>query len=91
MTFKVHLSPHAAREFKKLDPQTKEKIRHTIDSLRQNPVSGSSIKRLKGMLREYHRYRIGDYRIVYTVSQKTHEVFIDYIQHRKDVYREIQH
>ena len=91
MTFEVHLSPHAVREFKKLDPQTKEKIRHAIDSLRQSPTSGPSVKRLKGMLREYYRYRLGDYRIVYAVSPKTHQVFIDYIQHRKDVYREMQH
>jgi mRNA interferase RelE/StbE len=91
VTFEIRLSPQPIRSFKKLDPDTKERIRHAIDALRHTPSSGPSVKRLKGLLRDYYRYRVGDYRIIYTVSQKTHQVFVDYIQHRKDVYRDIKH
>ena len=88
MSYKVVLSPHAVREYKKLTPAIQPQIQEGIDSLVKNPVSGSKIKRLKGRLREYCRYRSGDYRILYSVNQKEHVVFVDYIQHRKDVYRE---
>ena len=90
MSYKATLSSHAAREYKKLNLTVRPQIQEGIDALTQNPISGSKIKRLKGRLREYYRYRAGDYRIVYVVNQKEHVVFIDYIQHRKDVYREAE-
>ncbi len=88
MSYKVVLSPHAIREYKKLNPTIQPQIQEGIGSLAKNPISGSKIKRLKGRLREYYRYRAGDYRIVYAVSQTERVIFVDYIQHRKDVYRE---
>ena len=90
MSYKVLLSPHAIREYKKLNPAIQPQIQEGIDSLSKNPIQGAKIKRLKGRLREYYRYRSGDYRIVYTVNQKEHVIFVDYIQHRKDVYREAE-
>ena len=89
MTYKVVLSPHAARDYKKLNPSLKPKIQAAIDSLQHQPLSGPKIKRLKGRLREYYRYRMDDYRIVYTLAEDR-IVYIDYIQHRKDVYRNIE-
>ena len=86
MSYKVLLSPHAIREYKKLNPAIQSQIQEGIDSLAKNPIRGAKIKRLKGRLRDYYRYRTGDYRIVYAVSQKERIVFIDYAQHRKDVY-----
>lgn len=87
MTYSVRLSPHAARDYKKLDPAIRPGIHTAIDSLQHQPLTGPKIKRLKGRLHDYYRYRIGDYRIVYAVSQRERVVFIDYIQPRKDVYR----
>ncbi|MDP3703967.1 MAG: type II toxin-antitoxin system RelE/ParE family toxin [Candidatus Omnitrophota bacterium] len=88
MTYKVLLSPHAARDYKKLDPAIRPAIQTAIGSLQHHPLTGPKIKPLKGRLREYYRYRVGDYRIVYAVSLTERVVSIDYIQHRKDIYRE---
>ena len=91
MTSKVFLSPHAARDYKKLDPAIRVPFQAAIDELRTRPLAGPKIKRLKGRLHDYYRYRVGDYRIVYTVSHhQEHVVYVDYIQHRKDVYRGIE-
>ena len=87
MTYSVRLSPHAARDYKKLDPAVRLQIQAAIDTLRSLPLTGPKIKRLHGRLRAYHRYRVGDYRIVYTVVPSERIVYIDYLQHRKDVYR----
>ena len=87
MAYDVRLSPHAARAYQKLDGATKAQIQPAIDALRRHPLAGPKIKRLKGRLRAYYRYRAGDHRIVYTIGQHEHVVYVDYIQHRKDVYR----
>ena len=42
-------------------------------------------KKLRGSI--YYRLRSGDYRIIYAVNEKQHEVKILDIAHRKDVYR----
>jgi mRNA interferase RelE/StbE len=89
VTYKVQLSPHAVRQYKKLGPSVKSAIQGGLDALQDHPLAGSRIKRLKGRLHEYYRYRVGDYRIVYVVAQHEHVVCVDYLQHRKDVYRDI--
>ena len=84
--FKVLVSPHAAREYEKLPSGVKPRVQAALDALKHNPLSGSKVKRLKGRLREYHRYRVDDYRVIYTTSQKERVVWVDCIQPRKDAY-----
>jgi mRNA interferase RelE/StbE len=55
--------------------------------LRENPLFGPNIKRLKGEYKEIYRYRIGDYRLFYKVSEETVIVFIIDIENRKDAYK----
>jgi len=87
VTYKVQLSSHAVREYRKIDPSVRGSVQSGLDVLQHNPLSGPKIKQLKGRLHDYYRYRVGDYRIVYAVDHKAHAVFVDTIQHRKDVYR----
>ena len=55
--------------------------------LRENPYFGSNIKKLKGEYKELYRYRIGDYRLFYKVSEETVIIFIIDIENRKDAYK----
>jgi mRNA interferase RelE/StbE len=55
--------------------------------LRDNPFFGSNIKKLKGEYKEIYRYRIGDYRLFYKVSEETVIVFILDIESRKNAYK----
>ena len=87
MTYKVQLSSHAVREYKKIDSSARPYLQAALDALQHNPPAGLKIKRLKGRLHSYHRYRVGDYRIVYSVDLRQRIVHVDYIQHRRDVYR----
>lgn len=90
MTYRVQLSPHAVREYKKLDAVVKPDIAAALDALQHQPLAGLKIKRLKGRLRDYYRYRVGDYRIAYVVDTKARTVFVDYIQHRGEIYRHME-
>lgn len=87
MTYKVELSPHALREYQRLDASIRPDVQAGLDALQQNPLTGPKIRRLKGRLHAYHRYRAGAYRIVYAADPRERKVYVDYIQHRKDVYR----
>jgi mRNA interferase RelE/StbE len=42
---------------------------------------------LKGNLKGLHRYRIGDYRVIYGIDQEEKKVIILKINHRKKVYK----
>ena len=55
--------------------------------LRENPYFGSNIKKLKGNYKDLYRFRIGDYRLFYKISEDTVIVFIVDIEARKDTYR----
>ncbi len=55
--------------------------------LRQNPFFGPNIKRLKGNYSDFFRYRVGQYRLFYKVSQETITIFTISIEQRKNAYR----
>ena len=55
--------------------------------LRSNPSYGPNIKRLRGELSAVFRYRIGDYRLFYSIDAQRDTVFVLDPVHRKDAYR----
>ena len=55
--------------------------------LRENPYFGSTIKKLKGNYKDLYRFRIGDYRLFYKISEETVIIFIVDIEARKDAYK----
>ena len=86
MVYKVQFSPHAIREYKKLEPSVKTEIQKAVSILERQPFAGPDIKKLKGRLRAYYRYRIKDYRMVYFIEKSAHFIFVETIQMRKDAY-----
>lgn len=71
------------QKYKNLYTKIKE---YVYPLLRSNPYFGPNIKRLKGKLSEYYRYRIGDYRLFYKIEKERIIIFIIDIEHRKDAY-----
>ena len=59
---------------------------YVYPQLRINPFFGNNIKKLKGEFKEVYRYRIGEYRLFYQVSEKQILIFIMDIAKRKDAY-----
>jgi mRNA interferase RelE/StbE len=77
---------------KKIQKQEYRKIYKKIKlliypQLRANPYFGPQIKKLKGELKNIHRYRIAEYRLFYIIDEKTKIVFILEFHHRKDAYK----
>ena len=59
---------------------------YVYPQLRINPFFGNNIKKLKGELKDIYRYRIGEYRLFYSVDEKQILIFIMDIVKRKDAY-----
>ena len=85
MAYAVEFSPSAAREFRKLAPEIQRRLSPDIDSLAQNPRR-SGAKKLKGR-EDLWRIRVGDYRIIYEVRDRTLVVLVVRVAHRRDDYR----
>lgn len=74
------------RELRKIDRKLIPLIVEKILDLEKNPRSLHT-KKLKGSENEY-RLRIGNYRVFYTIDDKTKVVAIFHIAHRKEAYRQ---
>ena len=55
--------------------------------LRESPSYGPNRKRLSGEFSDFYRFRVGDYRLFYTIDETERIVFIVALRHRKNAYR----
>ena len=61
--------------------------RYAYPQLRGNPFFGPNIKKLKGEFAGIYRYRIGEFRLFYTVRKEQILVVVIDVARRKDAYR----
>jgi mRNA interferase RelE/StbE len=84
--YKIQFVLRAAKELKDCPTQQIRKIITQIDALSQNPRPANS-KKLKGNTENIWRIRIGDYRVIYHISDTIKIITIRHNRHRKDAYR----
>jgi len=87
--FKIAETEHFRKQINNLNfTKLYLKIENIVyPQLRANPFFGPNIKKLKGEFEGYYRFRIGKYRLFYTIDKQKVIVFILEIAQRKDVYR----
>ena len=86
MAYKISIDPAAMRELKKLDPKARQQVADAISALASNPRP-HGVKKLSTS-KKGHRIRVGDYRVLYEVTdKKVMVVLVLKIAHRRDVYR----
>jgi len=66
-----------------LDLALVKRLHRCFEQLRQDPFQHPNIKRLKGSLAGYYRYRLGDWRVVYRVEEDGRIVIILLIARRR--------
>ena len=84
MSYSVKLKRSAEKELDSLPEKTRNKIISVLLALK-NPPLPPGVKKLQG--REGYRIRVGNYRILFTVTKTAKEIEIYSIAGRKDVYR----
>jgi len=88
LAWRVEFTPEAEKQLAKLDKQSAKRItkflKERVASLND---PGSLGDPLKGRLREFWRYRVGDYRILCRIEERRLLVLVVKIGRRRDVYR----
>jgi mRNA interferase RelE/StbE len=85
MKYKILLETRARREYLELPDKDRLHIQEGIDDLATNPRPPGA-KKLSGI--DGYRLRKGDYRILFTINDRSKEVRIYRIGHRREIYRE---
>jgi mRNA interferase RelE/StbE len=83
LSYRVLATKAAARDIRKLPPETRPRIRAALDGLSDDPRSATE----KLAAEDAYRARVGDYRIVFRVDDRAGEVLVTRIKHRREVYR----
>ncbi|MBY0384794.1 type II toxin-antitoxin system RelE/ParE family toxin [bacterium] len=82
--YQVYVLPSAQKEIEKLPKAIQNKIFKALLVLADNPYP-VGCKKLVGV--DAWRFRVGDYRVVYSIENKVLQIEIIRVAHRKDVYR----
>lgn len=85
MTYRVEISPAAARQLRKLDVSARHRIDGVIALLAENPRPPSA-RRLVGGEGEW-RVRTGDFRVIYDIDDGVLVILIIAVGHRREIYR----
>ena len=87
-SFQVLLMPHALKFYKACPQELAKRLEKCFEDLENNPFWGPNIKVLKGEKRRY-RYRVGDYRVIYSIDKEKSKVIVTLIASRPSAYRNI--
>ncbi len=83
--YEVEFVKSAQKELNKLPPQIRLLIAKAIYELSSDPRRGN-VRPMVGT--KSWRLRVGDYRVVYDISDKKLTILIIRVRHRKEVYRD---
>lgn len=85
MTWQISFTPGAEKELKKLGKQESQRItRYLKERVTQDPRALGTV--LKGQLREFWRYRVGDYRVLVKIQDEKLLILVVHIGHRSKIY-----
>lgn len=85
--YTILLNASAEKDLRKLSRPILERINRKILGLRENPRP-VGVRKLSGTIDGW-RIRVGEYRIVYQISDASQIVTVIRVRHRRDVYRDI--
>jgi len=90
--FEIYETDEFRKSLKKLGKHNEKNIdsklaKYVFDILIKEPHFGPNIKMLKGYSPNIWRYRIGDYRIMYSIDDDCNSIYFLTIGHRKDIYK----
>ena len=84
MSYQIKYERAATKALKSLSNTDAKRVLAAIESLTDNPRPIQS-KKLQGS--DYHRIRIGDYRVVYEIRDAVLVVVVVRVGNRREVYR----
>ncbi len=85
MAWRIELTPQAAKQLAKIDGRHSRRITNHLRGAASDPRSKGGP--LQGWLREFWRYRVGDYRVLVRLEDDRLLVLVVEVIHRSKAYR----
>ncbi len=91
MSWTIKLSTAAERKYRRLDKNTKLRIRKALREMGdlENPTSHRQAKPLLGELKGFYRLRVGDYRVIFAVLWEEKTIAVVNLAPRGDAYKDL--
>ena len=86
MNYRVTWEQDAAYALDKLDATIVRRILNRINWLANN-LDNIKPQTLTGTLKGYFKLRVGNYRVIYSLNRGEREIIIEYLGHRRDIYK----
>jgi mRNA interferase RelE/StbE len=86
-SYSVVLKPSVEKDLRSLPKTTIVRAMKQIEELRSDPIPRKALK--LESTQDLYRIRIGDYRVVYSLDRQLKQVIIQYIRHRREIYRKL--
>ena len=86
MEYRVEYEPQAIKDLKQLPTPLRKRIVNKIAWLAENFESVKPLP-LAGQLAGLYKLRVGDYRVVYEFDRGIRVITVDWVGHRRDVYK----
>jgi len=84
--YRLVILPLASDRIRHLSPDLKRGVREAIRAIAQDPYKGEQLRR---ELRDYRKYRVRRFRVVYQVDRSARTVTIMSVGHRLKIYEEM--
>ncbi len=85
--YNVLLKPSVEKDLRSLPKPVIGRVMKQIEALKSNAHPRQASKLASTEL--LYRIRVGDYRIVYSVDQEAQQILVQYVRHRREVYRQV--
>jgi mRNA interferase RelE/StbE len=86
--YRIETTPRFEKDFSKLDPAVGRRVMKKIDYLAAHPeVVSQPLRNPPADLAGLHKYRVGDYRLLLWVDQRTQLITLYAVAHRRQIYR----
>lgn len=79
MSYRIEIVPAALKEYKAIPDRDRQAVKKAILGLEQQP-RGQQVKKLEG--RDYYRLRVGDWRVIFAISDPRKLVTVIAIERR---------
>ncbi|MCD6282911.1 type II toxin-antitoxin system RelE/ParE family toxin [bacterium] len=86
MSWQVEFTSDGASDFRKLDPSLQRRILRKLRWLADN-FTAITPEALSGSLAGYSKFRVGSYRVIYTVDDAKKLIVVHMVGHRSEIYR----
>ena len=84
--YRVAIPPPVTERIRHLPPDLKRAVREAIRAIGQDPGRGDPLQR---ELRDYRKYRVRRFRVIYRVDRRAKAVIIVALGHRRAIYEEL--